>query len=250
MTLKVKQVITITLGLVVAAVMIFLGLWQMAAFQRSMADVATERAEMPTVSLAASVELDGSVDDIYGRRVEFSGSYLPENSLLVGTNWPMRVATLFRLEDGRHVAVIRGLTSDPDFPLQDPLPSDVEVEGIFTAGDKQEDDPIPTDAPADSAPSLRLPDLVQVWPQPLISGYVTLEEAGAAEFGLEPAPVMLPEGQGSAMHQGYALQWWVFAAASVAFSIMLARGFGKSEQKARNQPKGSAPSPKQKATSD
>ena len=44
-------------------------------------------------------------------------------------------------------------------------------------------------------------------------------------FGLEPAESKLPEVEGTAMHQGYALQWWVFAGAAVAFSIVVARGF-------------------------
>ena len=73
-------------------------------------------------------------------------------------------------------------------------------------------------------PSLRLQGLVQKWPQPMIAGYVTLDDAGAARFGLGPATAELPEAQGTSMHQGYALQWWVFAAAAVAFSIVIARG--------------------------
>ena len=58
----------------------------------------------------------------------------------------------------------------------------------------------------------------------MIPGYVTLNADGAQRFDLAPAKAELPEVEGSYMHQGYALQWWVFAAAAIAFSIVVARG--------------------------
>ena len=108
----------------------------------------------------------------------------------------------------------------------------MDVEGIFTAGDRAEDVQAPADAPEGSTPSLRLQELVQQWPQPMLAGYVTLTADQAAGFGLDAANAELPEVQGTAMHQGYALQWWVFAGAAVAFSIVVARGFKPSVEKA------------------
>lgn len=223
MGLMAKRVVTVAVGVVVAGVMLLLGLWQMSSFQQSMTDVAGERAAQPAVPLADNVGADGKPADIYGRRVTLSGSFLPEQ-VLVGTQWPLRVASAFRMDDGRLVTVVRGVADSP----VEPMPGDgtaVELEGIFTSGDADSADPVPADAPAGTMPTLRLQSLVQAWPQPLIPGYVTLGADDAATFGLSPAQPILPEAEGSGMHQGYALQWWVFAVAAVAFSIVVARGY-------------------------
>ena len=222
MNLRAKQAISVTIGVIVAGVMLLLGLWQMSSFQRSMVDVAAERAAEPSLSLADSVSSDGTIQDIYGRRVQFSGQIVPGRELYVGTHWPLRVAVPFEMTDGRVVPLVLGLA---DAPVVLPNPGQMDVEGIFTAGDRAEDVPAPGDAPKGSVPSLRLQELVQEWPQPMVAGYVTLNAEQAAGFGLEAAKAELPEVHGTAMHQGYALQWWVFAGAAVAFSIVVARGF-------------------------
>lgn len=231
MSVRTKQVLAVLVGVLVAIGMLLLGLWQMERFQRSMVDIGEERATLESVSLADSVAPDGTVDDIYGRLTTFSGGYLPEHQVLVGTEWPMRVVTAFQLDDGRHVAVVRGLTDAA--PGEESLPVDISTEGFFTAGDLAGVDPVPSDAPEGSLPSVRLQNLVQDWPQPMIAGYVTLTGDEAAAFGLAPAKAELPEGEGTAMHQGYAMQWWVFAAASIAFSLFVARGFEQTQKKVR-----------------
>lgn len=239
MSLRTKQVLAIAVGIIVAIVMLLLGLWQMASFQRSMVDIGAERADMESVVLADSVAPDGTIEDIYGRRTVISGSYLPEHSLMVGTEWPMRAVTLFQLDDGRHVAVVRGLADSPVEAAD--LPTNTQTEGIFTAGDQAGTDPVADGAPDGSLPTLRLQSLVQEWPQPIIAGYITVGAEEAAAFGLEPAVAVLPEGEGTAMHQGYALQWWVFAGASVAFGIIVARGFKESATKGRSRRKVTSP---------
>lgn len=223
-SIKAKQVITIAVGIIVAIGMLLLGLWQMSSFQRSMVDVAAERASQESVALADSVQDDGMIDDIYGRLVTFSGSYLPQYEVMVGTEWPMRVVTLFQLDDGRHISIVLG-TADHAGTVYSLPTTPIGLEGVFTSGDGTLPDPVPTDAPPGSMATLRLQSLVQDWPQPLISGYVTLDPSVSADLGLGPAEAVLPEGEGTAMHQGYAMQWWVFAAASIAFSIVVARGF-------------------------
>ena len=227
MSLRLRRVITIAVGVVVAVVMLILGVWQMSSFQRSVVDIADERASQAPVALADNIRADGTIEDIYGRRVEFSGQVVPDVEVLVGTQWPMRVAVPFEMTDGQIVPLVLGLT---DTPVDINNPGDLAVEGIFTAGDVDEDTSPPSDAPAGSLPTLRLQELVQDWPQPMIAGYVTLDANGAARFGLDPATAALPEAQGTSMHQGSALQWWVFAAAAVAFSIVVARGLKPHER--------------------
>lgn len=229
MSLRLRRALTISIGVVVAVVMLVLGVWQMSSFQRSVVDIADERAAQAPVGLAENIRTDGIIEDIYGRRVEFSGRVVPNRELLVGTQWPLRVAVPFEMADGQIVPLVLGLTDEPvDITNVDAM----EVQGIFTAGDKDEDLTPPPDAPAGSTPTLRLQELVQQWPQPMIAGYVTLDADGAASYGLSPALAELPEVQGTSMHQGYALQWWVFAAASIAFSIVVARGLKPSLKKA------------------
>ncbi len=221
MSLWLRRAITITVGVVVAMVMLILGVWQMSSFQRSVVDIAEERASQAPVALAGNIRADGVVEDIYGRRVELSGSVVPGHTLLVGTNWPLRVAVPFEMTDGHIVALVLGVTDDP---VAVPDVDRTDVRGVFTAGDADADVTPPSDTPPGSMSTLRLQELAQTWPQPLVAGYVTLDAAGAAAFGLEPAVAELPEARGTSMHQGYALQWWVFAAAAIAFSIVVARG--------------------------
>lgn len=221
MSLRLRRTLTIAVGVLVAIVMLVLGVWQMSSFQRSVVDIAEKRASQAPVALAENIRADGTIEDIYGRRVEFSGRVVPDVDVLVGTQWPMRVAVPFEMTDGQIVPLVLGVTDEPVAITET---DDMDVVGIFTAGDIDEDLSPPSDAPADSLPTLRLQELVQEWPQPMIAGYVTLNADGAARFDLEPAAAALPEAQGTSMHQGYALQWWVFAAAAIAFSVVVARG--------------------------
>lgn len=231
MGLRTKQTIAIVVGVLVAVGMLLLGLWQMSRFQLSMEDVAAERREMPEVSLADNVAADGTIEDIYGRIATLEGQFRPEHSLLVGTQWPMRSVVAFEMTDGRTVAVVVG-TAEPGQEVPEGLMDVSHVKGVFLGGDASGDgEPVPSDAPDGSLPTLRLQSMVQTWPQPMIQGYVTVAGSFSSEYGLGQAQAILPEGQGTAMHQGYAMQWWVFAGAAIAFSIFVARGFAKDEEK-------------------
>lgn len=224
MNLRLKQTLTITIGVVVAIGMLLLGLWQMSRFQLSAQEIAVEREAMDVVQLAEHIHPDGSIDDIYGRRVVARGSYVPEHEEVLGTT-EARVATAFELVDGRYVAVVRGTVEEGVAPPPPPE-GEQELRGIFLASDHDMERP---------QGSVRLQRLAQTWPSPLVAGYVTLPESDSAAQGLAKAVPELPEGEGTAMHQGYALQWWVFAFASIGFSIFLARGFGIAEEKRRER---------------
>lgn len=232
MGLRAKQGIAIIVGIVVAISMLLLGLWQMARFQLSMDDVAAERRAMPPVSLSENIAEDGTIEDIYGRVATLEGEFQPDHSLLVGTEWPMRSVLAFEMTDGRTVAVVVG-TAEQGVAPPEALLAETSLAGVFLGGDAAADpgDTVPADAPEGSLPTLRLQSLVQTWPQPMIQGYVTMPAEFSAQYGLGEAQAVLPEGGGTAMHQGYAMQWWVFAGAAIAFSIFVARGFAKDEEK-------------------
>ncbi|MHA6513431.1 SURF1 family protein [Tessaracoccus sp. Z1128] len=221
MGVKAKQVIAVAGGLVVAVMMLLLGLWQMSSYQESTRDVSAERAAQEAVPLAESVAANGEIEDVYGRQVTLSGAYT-DHEVLVGQSWPLRVATAFRMDDGRYVAVVRGAVGQGFDPADAPI-GPQNLVGVFLS----------SDLPADSVPagadfgSLRIQAMAQSWPSPLIGGYVTLSAPDSAMEGLSPAPLVLPTAEGSATHRGYALQWWVFAAGAVAFGFYVARGFAR-----------------------
>lgn len=226
MTVHTKQALAVTAGLVVAVVMVMLGLWQMSSYEESTRDVSAERAAEPAVALADNVAADGVVADIYGHRVTASGKYLPQDQVLVGTGDPLRVATVFLMDDGRHVTVVRGAVS-PGSEVPPAPEGEQSIEGVFLAPDKPY-----TGGQTDAEhPTLRIQELAQDWPAPLIAGYITLPEDASAAQGLTKASLELPEAEGSPTHRGYALQWWVFAAGAIAFGLYAARGFAKEEQK-------------------
>lgn len=243
MSIRTKQTLAILASLVVAGVMLLLGLWQMASYEESTRNVSAERAAEAPVALADQVSDDGTVQDVYARRVTLSGTYLPEYEALIGTEAPWRVATAFRMSDGRTVAVVRGAV-EPGATVPAPPAGEQDLVGVFLAPDKSVTDAqspgeipaSPDDAAGDAPdlPTLRVQELAQTWPSPLIGGYVTLSATDSAAQGLAEAPLVLPEAEGSPTHRGYALQWWVFAAGAVAFGIYAARGFAK--QEARKTP--------------
>lgn len=225
MGLRAKQAVALAAGLVLAVIMVLLGLWQQASYEESTRDVSAERAAMDPVSLLDNVAQDGSIEDVYGRRVEVAGVYEDLPTLLVGSSRPLRVVNALRTTDGRVVAVVRGASDLPDVAAPPSGPQDIT--GIFLAPD------LATDQVAEGADlgSLRIQALAQDWPSPLIAGYVTLPADDSAAQGLEPAPLFLPEAEGSATHRGYALQWWVFAAGAIAFGVYAARGLEQDERK-------------------
>lgn len=222
--LRLKQAGIVAAGLVVAAIMVLLGLWQMSVYRHTGQQVAIDRTQQEVVALAEAVAPDGTVADIYARRVSVEGHYRPELQTLVGVAWPLRVVTALELDDGRLLAVVRGQTASADAR---PAPSGRQsIVGVFLASDPVAPDAT-VDVPAGTLSSVRLAKLAQDWPGKVIAGYITLSDADAAAQGLQAATPPLPEVKGSAQNSGYALQWWVFAALSLGGSVLIARGAGR-----------------------
>ena len=229
MSTRAKQTLAVLAGVVIAIVMMLLGLWQMSSYEASTRDTSAERAAEAPTSLADEVSADGVVQDIYGKRVTFEGSYLPEHQVMVGEKDPLRVLTAFEMTDGRHIAVVRGALDSTG--VEEGVPAapagSQSVTGIFLAPD------LPATikpAHADLA-TVRIQELAQEWPAPLIAGYVTLSAEDSAAQGLEAAFLVLPAMEGSPTHRGYALQWWVFAAGAIAFGAYTAHQIGKDAKK-------------------
>lgn len=218
MPIRIQQGLVGAVGLAVAVAMLWLGLWQMQVFESKETSSAQARAALPPVALLDNVNPDGTVGDVYGRQVAVTGEYLPGQEVLItGPDEVTRVLTALQVPDGRVLAVVRGIGTAGSAPPAPPT-GQVRVVGVF----------LPSEAAGDTPTgSVRLPALAQQWPQQLLPGFVTLDEAGARSQGLEPALVSLPDGEGSWQNYGYALQWWVFAAFALFMAGRFVRAIGR-----------------------
>jgi surfeit locus 1 family protein len=220
---RLRQALILALGLVLAAVMVALGLWQLDVYQMQGEAAAAKRAAEPAVELRQVAPAGAAVRDGYGRSVIFTGTYLTQPQELIPlADRPgmLRVVTPLRQPDGSVVAVVRGLMPDGgSAPEPPPPPSGLLTQtGILLPSDQPSP---PTDE------SLRVPVLAQRWPGPLVDGFVVLSAADSRAQSLEPAPASLPEARGRLRNAAYALQWWVFAAFTVFMAIRMARDSGR-----------------------
>jgi cytochrome oxidase assembly protein ShyY1 len=207
----------VAVGVVAALIMGWLGLWQAQVFVDQGKSAAAAITGEPVAALDASVTGD-DVNRLWGRTVSVTGHYVPAQQVLVfGTDGTGRVVTAFQLADGRVVAIARGIGSGHEVPPS----GDLTQTGVF----------LPTEAAADhTVPSgtygsVRLQALAQVWPQPVVSGYVTLDASEAKAQGLSAVAVVLPTLDGQFRNAGYALQWWAFAAFALVMSVLIARNY-------------------------
>ena len=56
---------------------------------------------------------------------------------------------------------------------------------------------------------------------------VVLSATDSQAEGLEPAPLVLPSGQGRLRNGAYAAQWWIFGLFAVVMSVKMARDIGE-----------------------
>lgn len=213
---RVKQALVLLAGFGLAVGMVLLGLWQLRVYQAQGAEAVARRLAEPAVPLASVAPAGSAVRDGYGRTVTLAGTYdrLHQRLLAVdGVTDRHRVVTLLRTDEGAGVVVVRGVATEtgsaPPKGRQEEvgvlLPS--EEAGRLGPGD----DPV------------RVAELAQSWPGPLVDGFVTLSGGDAQSQGLEPAVARLPEGRGRLRNVAYATQWWLFAGFAVVMSIRMAR---------------------------
>ena len=207
----------VAVGVVAALIMGWLGLWQAQVFADQGKSAAAAITGEPVRVLDASVTGD-NVGYLWGHTVSVAGRYLPDQQVLVvGADGTGRVVTAFQLPDGRIVAIARGVGTGSDMPPN----GELTQTGVFLPTEAQAASPVPSGTYG----SVRLQALAQVWPQPMVSGYLTLDESEAKAQGLHAAPVVLPTLDGKIRNAGYALQWWAFAAFTLVMSVLIARNY-------------------------
>jgi surfeit locus 1 family protein len=218
--LRVRQALTILVGLVLAGVMVLLGLWQLDVYHAQGQAQASRRAAQPPVEIATVARAGAAVADGYGRPVTATGVYVPGVQVLVPSEaqpGTYRVVSALRVADGDVLPVVRGLVTGTELPAP-PTGQQTET-GLLLPSEEAP----PGILPPGQLSSVRIPTLAQQWPGPLVSGFLTLAAPDAASQGLAPAAADLPQASGRLRNGAYALQWWVFAAFAVALSVRMAR---------------------------
>lgn len=225
---RAQQVAVLVAGCVAAGLMITLGWWQLQVYEAQGAEAANARAGGSAVPLDTVARAGSAVRDGYGRTVSAAGRYRADEQFLVplpDNTGAYRVLTALQLPDGTLLPVVRGVVRGDLVAVQPPPPPSEPVTqtGVLLPSEEAE----PGLSPAGQLSSVRVPALAQQWSAPLIDGYLVLAAADAEAQGLEPAPLVLPEGQGRLRNGAYALQWWIFAAFAVAMAARIARDLGR-----------------------
>jgi cytochrome oxidase assembly protein ShyY1 len=205
---RLQQALVVLAGLAAAVIMVALGLWQMGVYEATGSRTAAERADGTPISIVEAAPPGAKITDGLGRAVTFAGTYDPalqEGIPLQDTPNRIRVLTGIRLDDGRLLAVVRGVT-DGTAPV--PPTGRVEQVGVL----------LPSENASDPGTSVRVPLLAQHWPGSLVDGYVNLNPELSQAQGLAPATLTLPSAPGRLRNGAYALQWWLFA----GFALVLA----------------------------
>jgi surfeit locus 1 family protein len=218
---RLRALLVVLLGVALAAGMVTAGLWQLRVYQRQGAEAAARRAAEPPVPLTEAAPIGVPVRDGYGRTVTFRGLYEAAHQVLVPVadrTDAYRVVTLLRQDDGSAVAVVRGVVTETG--TAPPPPDGRQAQSGLLLPSEQ---PVASPGGPEELSSIRVPQLAQRWPGPLVDGFVTLAAAESSAQGLEPAVVALPEGRGRLRNAAYALQWWLFAAFTAVMAVRIAR---------------------------
>lgn len=216
-----QRALIIAAGVLAAAVMAGLGLWQAQVFVDDGVRNAAARADLPPAPLDEVAPAGTSPVDWYGRTLTVAGEYLPETQVLIPDGQRFRVLTALRTDRGNVLPVVRGVVERPSAPP--PPAGRVERSGVLLAPELGTE----AELPPGQIGSVRLARLAQTWPRPLVSGFVTLPAEQAAAEGLAPDRLRLPDAGGSARNRGYSVQWWIFGAFALGISIKIAHDAGR-----------------------
>ncbi len=224
---RLQQLGVLALGFLLAGAMVALGWWQVQVYQAQGAEASRGRASEPAVPLDTVAAAGTPVRDGFGRSVTTIGSYRPDQQLLVplpGSTGAYRVLSALELPDGSVLPVVRGVIRGDLLPVRLPrVPTgSLTQSGVLLPSEEA----VPGLVPSGQLGSVRVPALAQLWPQRLIEGYLVLAPPDAQAQLLEPAPLVLPEGQGRLRNGAYAVQWWIFAAFAVVMAAKIAKDLG------------------------
>jgi cytochrome oxidase assembly protein ShyY1 len=223
--------------LVASSAMALLGQWQLNRAREHRREPA-ERAERAREQAAPKpVEQVIAPRQTFPRdgvntRVSVTGDWDPAHRLLVtGRDLAGRkgfwVLVPLRRADGSAVPVVRGWVASPSDPAAaGPVGNGVRVIGLLQPSEppSQRGPGETSGLPADQVDRVSAAELVNVWPYPLITGFV-VEQSQTPATG--PAPSLLPAPTSDPgldlQNLSYAIQWWLFAGFGLFFWYRLVR---------------------------
>jgi cytochrome oxidase assembly protein ShyY1 len=216
------------LAVLAVAACLLLGRWQLDSYQQGRAQPAATPG--PPVELASVLAPGERLDaDRTGLAVTVTGRYDGGEQLLVpdreldGRTGYLVVTPLVR-PDGAAVPVRRGWVAEPADPAAAAPTGTVTVTGVLQPSESDRGSGLRrgADLPPGQVARIANEELMVRLPYPptrLYDGYVALTaQQPAQEGGPLPVPVETADaGGGRWQNLSYAGQWWLFAAAAVAF---------------------------------
>ncbi len=214
------------MAVVAVTAAVLLGLWQYDAWRTGRDLEARDLANAAALPLDDVMTSDATFPaDQVGRPVSFSGTWVPESTVLVSdrnldgrSGWwvvtPVAVCSAGEACDSAPaMLVVRGWTGSPNAVPAAPT-GRVSLTGWLQPGEGAGlPDPDPED---DVLPELRIASAIQHVDQDLYGGYVIARDGtppGALAGDLEPVtPASLPEPEATTKLRNilYAIEWWVF----------------------------------------
>jgi cytochrome oxidase assembly protein ShyY1 len=212
------------LALLLAAVMVGLGDWQLHRYHERAAinDRIAAGGSGPSVPISRVLAAPTGTGHVVGRapsaaaewtRVQLAGRYDQSHEILargrtVEGSVGYEVLTPLRLADGTAVLVDRGWVPPPDGgALARPEVPAAPTGEVTVVGPLRRPESSP-DRPADGSVRRISPARLGL-PYPTYGGYVMLDEqTPAADKRLTPVP---PETENAWQNAGYVVQWWAFA---------------------------------------
>jgi cytochrome oxidase assembly protein ShyY1 len=202
------------LALLLIALFVRLGVWQLARAHRPSVTTLTGSAvPLDQVSQMGQALPDSAI----GRLVEASGTYDPTHQeVITGRTSGRWILTPLRLPDGSALAVVRGWVA-----LGQPAPTvpsgRVVVTGTLQASENPAGRPSP---PSGTLASVTTEQLVARWPYSIHDGFLILtEQLPASALAQVPVPTIIRTSGLRWQNTLYAVQWWIFAAFVVFFWI-------------------------------
>lgn len=224
--------------------MVNLGLWQLRRLdeRQDFNTLVEARYDAPPVPLDELLTPGTDPDDVEWRPVSVSGTYLPDEQILIvnrsqngraGDN----VVTPLALADGRTLLVNRGFMPLPLEPP--PAPGgDVTIVGRLRPSQERRLGQLsdPTDGELEVAQRVDIERLAPQLPGDVVAMYVDTISSDPAEPGRFPEPVLAPDlSEGN--HLSYAFQWFIFATAvAVGWVLAVRRSIQTRRRSTTNQP--------------
>jgi len=215
--------------------MINLGFWQLRRLDQRQAFNALieQRYDLPPEPLDELLDPDIDPADIEWRPVTTSGTYLPDEVILIanrsqGGRAGLNVVVPMQIDDGRILLVNRGF-----IPLARETPPAVpasEVEIVARLRQSQEKRlgqlSDASDGDLEIAQRVDIERLATQLPGEVVPMYVDLIQSTPPELGGLPEPVAAPTlGEGN--HLSYAVQWFIFSiAVAVGWVLAVRRSIG------------------------